>query len=328
MSANEELVELGDPDELVRHVGRLARAGDWDGLEDLRQRCRRAHERGRQLWGVASLAEYRLALEAPPAHAAAAIIEGAGQGALGPLSEVIAVHHSWDDLAPHLAPGPLRAVVAHERVLRGDRPERREVGGPDPFGLPLHLAPWEPSYPLAGYEPERVDLPAPPLPSGVVHPVAAVEGRAARDDLVTGALTGLAASWVEGSNGRAQAVATEGDADHALAVLGVPPGRAGRRAMAPAEALAWMAWAAASGGAHGRRRGAAAGRFEALWALAALAGLAEDWPVPDDELGEAAHELRWWWWDAGEPEVGWQLRLAVEDPAEHLSWALGASDAG
>ena len=62
---NEQLVELGDLDELVRQVDRLGDAEDWDGLVDLRDRCRRALERGRQLWPAASLAEYRLALDAP-----------------------------------------------------------------------------------------------------------------------------------------------------------------------------------------------------------------------------------------------------------------------
>ena len=41
--------------------------------------------------------------------------------------------------------------------------------------------------------------------------------------------------------------------------------------LTPAEALAWLAWAGASGGAHGRRRGNAIGRFGAWWVLAALA---------------------------------------------------------
>jgi hypothetical protein len=71
----------------------------------------------------------------------------------------------------------------------------------------------------------------------------------------------------------------------------------------------------------------AAGRFGAWWALAAVAGLLDDWPVPPDELGEAGAELRWYLWDAGEPVTGWGLRLAVEDPAEGLAWAVVAQDA-
>ena len=59
--SNERLVELGELDELVRHVDRLVDAEEWDGLVDLRRRCRAALERGKQLWPAASLAEYRLA---------------------------------------------------------------------------------------------------------------------------------------------------------------------------------------------------------------------------------------------------------------------------
>ena len=100
-----------------------------------------------------------------------------------------------------------------------------------------------------------------------------------------------------------------------------------RAALDAAEALAWLAWAGASGGAYGRRRGAAAGRFGALWLLAALGGALDDWPLPLDELDDIAGELRWCWWDAHEPATGWQLQLAVEAPAEGIAWAINARDA-
>jgi hypothetical protein len=97
-------------------------------------------------------------------------------------------------------------------------------------------------------------------------------------------------------------------------------------AVTAADALAVMGWAAASGGAHGRRRGAAAGRFAAWWAVAAVGGVVDDWPVPADELGSIATSLRWYLWDAGEPETGWVLRLAVDDPEDGLAWAVAAVD--
>jgi hypothetical protein len=87
-----------------------------------------------------------------------------------------------------------------------------------------------------------------------------------------------------------------------------------------------MGWAGASGGAHGRRRGAAAGRFNAWWALAALGDLTDEWPVPPDDLGALASELRWFWWDAHEPLMGWMLQLAIWDESEGLAWAIGARD--
>jgi hypothetical protein len=58
-----DLIELGDPDELLREVDRRCDARDWPGLLELRDRCLAAVERGKQLWGVAAQAEYRLALE-------------------------------------------------------------------------------------------------------------------------------------------------------------------------------------------------------------------------------------------------------------------------
>jgi hypothetical protein len=116
-----------------------------------------------------------------------------------------------------------------------------------------------------------------------------------------------------------------GDAAGAVAALGAR--RARLVELSPADGLAWMAWTAASGGAHGRRRGMAAGRFNAWWALAAMAGLLDDWPVTADELGAAVGELRWFMWDAAEPETGWGLRLAVEDPVDGRAFALLAIDA-
>jgi hypothetical protein len=334
VSANEELVELGDADELVRHVGRLARAEAWRELEDLRGRCRRSHERGRQLWGVAALAEYRLALDAPAELAAAVVVEGAGRGTWGPLSEVVAMNHRWDELADHLPAGPLRSIVAHERALRGDEPEPDGLGGDDPWEIPLALATWEPAYPLARYEADDAAFPTPPTPTGPAQAPAALRATA-RDPIEQSdadrsgvdALLGLVGPWVEDSTGRAAASVVEGSAIEALRSLRVPEDRLTLQVMEPEEVLAWMGWAAASGGAHGRRRGAAAGRFEAWWTLAALAGLDDPWPPHEDELGDAARELRWWWWDAGEPHHGWQLRLAVEDPADGLAWALHALDA-
>ena len=110
------------------------------------------------------------------------------------------------------------------------------------------------------------------------------------------------------------------------AALGLARGRGGAELDA-GRGVAWLAWAGASGGAFGRRRGAAAGRFGALWLLAALGDALDDWPLAVDELGELAGELRWWWWDAHEPATGWQLQLAVEDPADGLAWAINARDA-
>jgi hypothetical protein len=93
------------------------------------------------------------------------------------------------------------------------------------------------------------------------------------------------------------------------------------------DAVAWMAWAAASGGAHGRRSGAAAGRFGAWWVLGALGGTLDEWPPDPDDLGTVLRALSWLAWEADEPDIGWRLHLAVEDPARGRAWAITAVDA-
>jgi hypothetical protein len=57
-----------------------------------------------------------------------------------------------------------------------------------------------------------------------------------------------------------------------------------------------------------------------------VSGLIDDWPVPPDELGDLAEELLWYRWNAAEPEVGWNLRLAIVDPADGITWAIAATD--
>ncbi|MGH9244954.1 MAG: DUF6183 family protein [Acidimicrobiales bacterium] len=320
----DELIELGDLDELVREVDRRVSASDWDGLLRLRDRCRAAVERGKQLWPVASLAEYRLALDAPGRWAAAVIVDGAGRFALGPLPEVAASTHRWEELAAHLAGGPLAAAVAHERAVRGEdlRHDRRVPAGVfDP--VPLALQAWEPEYAVATYEDDATHFPMPPLPPARAVDVPASRASRVPDADGVGALVQLAYAWVSGSNGRCEALAVAGRAVDAVAALGVP--RLRMAELSPPDALALMAWTAASGGAHGRRRGMAAGRFDAWWAAATLAGLGPDWTA--DELREAVGELRWYVWDAAEPDTGWWFRLAVEDSADGLAWAVSASDA-
>lgn len=315
----DRLVALVDLDGLVRLVDALCAGRDWDGLVRLRDRCRGAVTTGRQLWPAVSLAEYRLALLAPAVVAAGTVRDGAAPFALGPLTEVVAQHHRWADLAPALAPGPLRAYVAHERVLRGEDLRGSEVDR-DVLELPLVLQPWEPAYPLPQYRDEDASFDPPPVPTGT-----SLHGERPSPELVddvdaTEALLELAGAWVRQSNGRALAAAVRGDHVDAVAALGVRRPRTVE--IGGADALAWMAWAAASGGAHGRRRGMAQGRFAAWWAVAALGGT-------DDlaEAGDVVGELRWFWWDADEPVTGWQLHLGVHDPHEGLAWALTATDA-
>jgi hypothetical protein len=112
------------------------------------------------------------------------------------------------------------------------------------------------------------------------------------------------------------------DAVDAASCLTLDPLRIGPLTLE--EALQRMAWAASSGGAHGRRRGAALGRFLAWYTAALLAGLR--WPAEPEALADSLGRLRFYRWDEGTPEHGWVLRLAIEHPEQGWAAALAATD--
>jgi hypothetical protein len=307
---------------MTRRVDALCARASWPAVLALREDCRAALARGKQLWPIASYCEYRLALEAPAALAAQVLGPEAGRFALGPLSEVVAVSHTWAELEPHVGDGPVSALAAHERAVRGE-----DLRGADVLPvleLPLVLQDWEPPYPLADYKPDEADFPSPALPpllDAPLHESAVVE-----DAEGTDALRAVASVWATESNGRVEAVCVDGDALGAIRALGVP--RARVTPIPGSDALALLAWAAASGGAHGRRRGMAPGRFAAWWAAVAVAGELDQWPLHPGDVGDiVAEHLRWYAWDAHEPDTGWTIRVAVEDADRSRSYALAATDA-
>jgi hypothetical protein len=308
----------------VRIIDALCDTREWELLLELRDRARRALERGRQLWPAASRAEFRLALDAPAEYAAAMLVDGTGRFALGPLAEVAASTHPWADLAPHATAGPVAAAAAHERVVRGELVDPATVVPADVFAVPLALRDWEPEYPVAVYRADRVDAPAPELPRGRPLDLPSVDPGAVIDDPeVTNAMRDLVRAWTAGSEGSARVVAVEGTAEQALTAAGVHEDvRAA--SLGTGEALALLAWAGASGGRHGRRRGAAAGR-DLTWALLrALLGLdPEAEPDPD-----AVRALRWLVWRTSDVGSGWVLRIAVEDAGGGLGWIVDALDPG
>jgi hypothetical protein len=320
----DELIHRGDLDGLVRMIDDRCSSRDWAGLLRVRDRSRHAVATGRQLWPAATLAEYRLALLATPEYVAAVLDESdglSGRFTIGPLTEVAAQHHTWDELRSVLDLGPRASFVAHERVLRGERIEAPDL--PAVLDLPLELQSWEPEYPLATYTDAGAEFPMPALPDDWSE-TTPTRGEML-DDEVDLAVRQLVEPWLTGSNGHADVVCVDGGVAEALGALGLRRARVVE--LDPATAIAWLAWAGASGGAHGRRRGAASGRFGAWWTLAALGDLIDDWPIPPDELGALASELRWYRWDAYEPALGWNLQIAVEDPDEDVAWAILARDA-
>ncbi len=322
---NDEAV-LGDLDGLTALIDRWGFDDCWPLVVDLRDRCRAALSRGKQLWPAAAYAEYRLALDAPASFSAAVLGSTAERFTLGPFAEVMASTHRFSALRDYLPQSPEAGMVAHECALRGEQFNGETVPFADVLSIPLQLADWEPEYELASYEPGKATFACPPVPL-TLETLCVPRKRNAKaieDPETLRSLRDLVGAWISGSNGRVDTVAVRGSAGDAVATLGCSNHRRAR--IEPDEAMAHMAWAAASGGAQGRRRGAASGRAAAWWTLQHLAGFDGQDCIEPDELGQAASELRWYWWDDGSPATGWALRLAIEDPAEGLAWAIAASD--
>lgn len=317
----DRLIQRADLDELVRHVDRTCASRDWEHLVEVRNRSRAAVNTGRQLWPIATLANHRLALWAPAHLAVLALDDTARTFMPGPVSEILAVHHRWDELSDHLAPGHDRSLVAHERALRGDDIDPGEVSVLD---IPFECRSWEPAYLVASYTDDGLEEPTPVIrrPSDPVEP-ADVDPIADPDTTI--AFRRLVEPWTSQSNGRASLAVVEGTADDALGALGLEG--TSTAPMTHREALTWLAWTGASGGAHGKRRGAATGRAEAWWFLATFTGLADQWPCDADELGEVIGTLEYSVFTHDRaPTGGWGLHLVIEDLDEGLSVALLATD--
>jgi hypothetical protein len=310
-----EAIESSDTDDLLRVIDGLCSAQAWDDLVELRARCREAVERGKQVWGAEEHIRYRLTLEAPPAYAGPAVSEGQSRFALGPLAEVAASTKTWLEMDPYLEVGPERRTLAAERVIRGERVDEPNLD------LPGWLEDWEPRYPLATYKRDKVEAPSPPLPE-LAEAGLPTDFEIVEDPQSEAALADLVQPWTDESNGRCQTSVVAGDHLAAIRALGARVCR--NSAIDPLVGLAWMGWAAASGGAHGRRRGAAAGRHLAWWATAVMADL--PWPCAPGDLGSAVTRFAWFWFDDGSPGTGWGLRLAIEDPDSGLAWAISAVD--
>jgi len=328
----DRLIARADLDDLVRLVDTRTSQRDWEGLFRLRERARAAVLTGRQLWPAATLAEHRLALYADASWASRVLDEESGRFAIGPLTEVIAQNHTWSELSPHLPDGPRRAFVAYERAIIGDSIDESidEV-----LDIPVQPADWEPEYARARYHDFGIEAPSPldglNLDWRDIAEVADFEP--IDDPWVDRALHSLVEPWTTTSNGRAESAVVAGSIDDAVHALGVRRGR-----VAPLDAgtgLAWLAWCGASGGAHGRRRGAATGRFGAWWMLAAIGGLTDEWDELretgdlDDEIGSVLVNTQWWCFDDGDRSAAFQLSLVAsvsdQDPESESATPIGVA---
>ena len=317
------LIESSDLAGLIRHVDGICARREWAELIDLRDRCEEAVERGKQVWAIAQFAEYRIALEAPAEMSATVMQDGRGRFALGPLWEVGASSHSWEALGPFVEVPTVRAMVGYERSIRGDAVPGSEIDE-QVLGIPVELQDWEPQYPVAQYRSDRAVFP------DDIHEIAmtwtdlpnAVEPQP--DDGVTDALLDLVKPWWDDSQGKAEAVAVDGTIEQAIRSLG--PHRVRLTEVTPAQAMEAMAWAGASGGGYGRRRGTPTGRASAWWVLLEALGYDE---APEDSsgLGDEATGLRWVLWDPGDRVGGWNLHVGIEDPEDGIAWVLSAVDA-
>jgi hypothetical protein len=336
MSELEELVEAADLNALLRAVDGLCERRDWDGLVDLADMCEEALERGKQLWPIADHIDYRLALEAPGDYAGSVLGPDPSRFVLGPLTEVASSSHTWHALADYLETDVVAAYVAQECVVRGEKLGGDDRAHPEVLELPVELLSFEPTYCLAKYLKHSVEIAEPWEPKDSMSPVSPRPSEELDEPELTEALLELVTPWITESNGAARAVVVEDDAVAAASTLAVDEFRIGR--LTTEEALQRMAWAASSGGAHGRRRGAALGRFTALYTGALITDLS--WPPDFDDLADTLDELNFFRWDEDEvprgakradkagaaTSEGWVLRMAVEDPEQGWAAAISASD--
>lgn len=307
---------------LLRAVNTLCNERAWDELLDLADRCEDAIERGKQLWPIAAHIDYRVALEGPAELAASVLSPELGRFLLGPLTEVTASTHTWTELAPHLETPQLAAYVAQERVLRGEDLRDDGRAHPEVLEMPLVLESWEPTYALATYRADHVEVAEPWSARAPLEAVEPAPGTPIEDPELEEVMLGLVSPWTTESNGAARVAVVEGTALGAASLLTLDKLR--MCSLLPEEALQRLAWAAASGGAHGRRRGAALGRSLAWYGAGVLAGL--DLPPRSEDLAAGMRDLRWYLWDEGEPEEGWVLRVAAEHPEDGWAVAIAATD--
>ncbi len=322
------VVRTSGPDELMQIVNTLAAQRDWENLWSLRAESDALDRSDLALWTVTAHCDHVLALMAPATWVGRLFENRQSFSTLGPLTEIAAVNHSWRDLSEVLPPGPEAEIVAYERVVRGDLDvavdERLDTSV---LNLPFALAPWEPAYPRARYTSSAAHFPAPTAPKFGSATTLPGAGEAIGDPHVTEVFRELVAAWTTASTGHAHIITVEGNHLSAVAALGFRTPSVVE--IGAAQAFALMAWAGASSGSQGHRRGMAYGRQGAWQCAAAIAGLAEEWPISSDEMGEVVNFLKWYAWqpdDGADEPATWQLRLAVFDPEEELGMAIDAVD--
>jgi hypothetical protein len=317
-----DLINRADLDGLVRLIDDYCETRSWHDLLGLRDACKAAVANGRQVWPASTLAEYRLALLAPAEIAVQVVDEEAGRFTMGPLTEVIAQNHQWSELSEFLEPSPTSTYIAYECAIRGQKVDSELFPA---LESPCTLLSIETSYALAEYHDNEAKFPTPAIPEmGNAITISESSATVIQDPDTSAAIHQLADAWTTQSNGELRISCAEGSVLDALGALNVQEARLSL--LTSGEALAWLAWAGASGGAHGRRRGNALGRDAAWWSIASLTAQTPHWPLSNDAFETAANSLQWFWWDANEPTAGWNVHLCVHHAERNRSWAIALSD--
>jgi hypothetical protein len=241
---------------------------------------------------------------------------------MGPLTEVIAQNHQWSELSEFLEPSPTSTYIAYECGIRGQQVDGELFPA---LESPCTLLSIETNYALAEYHDNEAKFPTPAIPE-MGNAIAIPESSATviHDHDASAAIHQLADAWTTQSNGELRISCVEGSVLDALGALNVQEARLSL--LTSSDALAWLTWAGASGGAHGRRRGNALGRDAAWWTIAALTEKTFHWPLNNIDLAASVNSLQWFWWDVNEPTTGWQLQLCIHHADRNRSWAISVHD--
>jgi hypothetical protein len=214
-------------------------------------------------------------------------------------------------------------MTAHERSIRGDNIDEIEIDSAI-LGIPVEIQGWEPRYPVAEYRSDRASFPDDIFDIPMQWIDLPEPGVALPDDGVCDVLADVVKAWWDDSLGKSEVVTVDGTIEEAIRALG--PHRVRAAEIDTKTAMEAIAWAGASGGAHGNRRGTPAGRAAAWWVLLEILGY-DDPPDDQSDLAQEADSLRWLIWDPGDRIGGWNLHLGVEDPEDGIAWVISAVDA-
>ena len=338
MSAyREELIERGDLDELTRYVERVTDQADWDELVWIRDDCRAAATRGKQLWPVTAFVDYALALRG------AGRVRGRGHRGrrgtgcgrgpvrLWPADRGGRVDASVAARSPRTCTPAQRPASSRTSAWPAARtcPATTTSTGPSST-FRSGLAAWEPDYEPAMYSLEKAEFPSPPMPGHSAVGRSLITGRRvsahADGDEGRGCLArsrGALGHGVERSHGR---VRGRGRRVRRAAIARAQPGPHHRGQRRRRRSRTWpgppVPVARTAVGAASRRVASVRGGPPPRWSTCCTTGRSAP-----TSLSDAIHEMHWYLWDEGVDPIGWSLRLAVEDPESELAWALIAADA-